>query len=168
MEKEEAIRRRVEKLFHADTQAPQGRAELFHGAITILSQLHGQGSVQVEELRKAGNPGTGRSREAEAIGALVSALNDLNEGLIGSLRQQLTAGVLADFVALAREALDAGTDASIEVAAVLAAAAYEDTIRRLGRKKTGILDRRKLDQVLEALKVGGVLTDTQFTVAQGT
>lgn len=164
-EREKAILGRIDRLVGRRDGSSVGDAEVFHGAISIIAQLYGAGSPQLEELRKGGAPPLYMG--AEALGALVSARADLDAGLIGSLRQQLTGGVLADFVALSREALSESTSGSDNVAAVLAAAAYEDTIRRLGREKAGILDRRKLDQVLEALKVGGVLTDTQFTVAQG-
>ena len=50
---------------------------------------------------------------------------------------------------------------------VLAAAAYEDVIRRMGSELASVEGRPKLSEVLEVLKREGVLKDAQFTIAQG-
>jgi len=55
---------------------------------------------------------------------------------------------LGDLISLAREALD---QKNVNVAAVLAAAAYEDLLRRLGREKAGITTRIKLEKVINEL-----------------
>ncbi len=72
-----------------------------------------------------------------AAGTLINVLAELDAGLIGSLKQQAAAEVLTDFVALSRAALaEKGEDAK-NVSAVLVAAAFEDTIRRLGAAHAG-------------------------------
>jgi hypothetical protein len=68
---------------------------------------------------------------------------------------------------LAKEAIAQGTEATKNVAAVLAAAAYEDTIRRMGATFSGILTRPDLADVLAALKKSGTLVGAPFTIAQG-
>lgn len=164
-DRETAIRGRIEQLLARGFQSTSAEAEMYQGAISIVAQLYGAGSPQLEELQKAGLPP--RLCGSQAHGALISARADLDAGLVGSLRRQLTGSVLADFVALARQALDESVAASDNVAAVLAAAAYEDSIRRLGRERARILDRPKLEEVLQGLRTERVLTDTQFTIAQG-
>lgn len=52
------------------------------------------------------------------------------------------------------------------MAAVLAAAAFEDTIRRIGDELGSITGRPKLAAVLESLKKAGVLQGAQFSIAQ--
>jgi len=80
-----------------------------------------------------------------------------------SAARRFTSEVIADFVALAREVLgESGANAN-NVAAVLAAAAYEDTLRRMAG---GAGPEKKLAQVIEDLKNGGVLVSPQLGIAQ--
>jgi hypothetical protein len=62
--------------------------------------------------------------------------------------------VLRDLLGLARVALD---EDQKDVAAVLAAAAFEDTMRRMGRELAYIQDRPKLSDVLQTLQAKHVL-----------
>ena len=52
------------------------------------------------------------------------------------------------------------------MAAVLAAAVYEDTIRRMGFMFAGITDRPKLQMVINSLKERGTLKGAQVSIAQ--
>ncbi len=74
--------------------------------------------------------------------------------------------MLADFVALSREALREGGGQGSGVAAVLAAAAFEDSIRRLGAAHAGTVGGEKLADVLVALKKSGFLKGPQVAIAQ--
>jgi hypothetical protein len=71
--------------------------------------------------------------------------------------------VLRDLLGLARVALD---EDQKDVAAVLAAAAFEDTMRRMGRELAYIQDRPKLSDVLQTLQAKHVLDGPQFSTAQ--
>ena len=73
--------------------------------------------------------------------------------------------MLSDFVQLARAALEDNSDGATHVAAVLAAAAFEDTIRRLGRDFAGVMGRDDLSDVITALKNAGVLKAPQLGIA---
>ncbi len=72
-----------------------------------------------------------------------------------------------DVIGLAKDALNEGGDRSKNVAAVLAAAAYEDTMRRMGSTLAGVTDRPGLSDVLNALKSAGVLQGASVSAAQG-
>jgi hypothetical protein len=82
-------------------------------------------------------------------------LAELDSGLIGSIRQQAAAEVLSDFVALSRAALDEAGGQGKNVAAVLVAAAFEDSIRRLGAAHAGTVGGEKL-------AIGGESTSAYF------
>ncbi len=98
-------------------------------------------------------------------GTMQNVKAELDGGIVGSLRQQLTGAVLADFLGLARTVLEDKNEAAKNVAAVLAAAAYEDTIRRMGRELAGLVGRDDLADVIEALKKAKVLVSPQLTIA---
>jgi hypothetical protein len=77
----------------------------------------------------------------------------------------VTSDVLSDFLQLARTALDENSEDAKNVAAVLAAAAYEDTIRRIAKEHAGVIGRDKLDKVITALKDAGLLVSPQLGIA---
>ena len=127
--------------------------EIVHGASSIIALVYGPGSKQVAALERAiadeqervvslyveGQ----RATIAKLVaGMLAGTLAELEAGLVGSVKQQAAAEVLADFVALSRSALEQKGDQTKSVAAVLAAAAFEDSIRRLGRPTPGRLAGR--------------------------
>jgi hypothetical protein len=101
------------------------------------------------------------------IGVLRSMKADLEAGIIGSVERRAAGAVLADMLGLAREALADGDEGSKNVAAVLTAAAYEDTIRRMGVALAGVQGRPDLADVLTALKKADVLRGAPLSTAQG-
>ena len=62
--------------------------------------------------------------------------------------------------------LEEGGEASKNVAAVLAAAAFEETIRRMGAAFAGIVDRDDLSKIIVELKQQGILQGSQVGVVQ--
>jgi len=60
-----------------------------------------------------------------------------------------------------------GTDGARNVAAVLTAAAFEDTIRRMGATLAGVEGRPDLKEVLMALKKAQVLLGAPLATALG-
>lgn len=168
---ETAIRRRLKELLAVNTEGSQGSSEVFQGALHLLAAIYGPESPQVKDLQVVAAPhprfGTDLSLRGDASkGALQNLQGDLDAGLVGSLRAQVAGGVIADFLGLARHALDEPGDGAKNVAAVLAGAVYEDTIRRMGAELAGVVGRPNLADVLGALKSRGILIDTQFSIAQ--
>ena len=149
--------------------------EVFHGAVTVLEAAYGTGSRQVEGMiesfKKARDTSTGRadSKMYYALdpvrGALENLKAELDAGLTGSLRQRLAGAVLSDFVGLARAVLEDSSEGAKNVAAVLGAAAFEDTIRRMGRELADVMGGDDLADVIEALKRAGVLQAPQLGIA---
>ena len=88
-------------------------------------------------------------------------------GTVGSLALRGAGASLGDILGLAKEALEGGSGNSKNVAAVLAAAAYEDTLRRMAESFAGVTDRRDLQDVISALKSAGVLQGASIATAIG-
>lgn len=175
----EALQKRAEELIASVSEKRQtvhGCTEIYTGAVTVLSAVYGTDSDQVRAVKI---PGEAAFKESEvrlfsklnlvaeiASGALHNLLQEINHGLIGKLKLQLTGEVLADLVHLARTTLSEQGDAGKDVAAVLAAASFEDTIRKLGSMFVGSVGGEKLADVLTALKDKCIITGPQFTTAQ--
>jgi hypothetical protein len=101
-----------------------------------------------------------------ASGALRNLKGEVETGLIGNLRLEITGEVLGDFLMLAKSSLDEGTEEGKNVSAVLTAAAFEDLIRRMGATFCGIQTRDELHKIVVALKTKGVLVGAQFGTVQ--
>ena len=170
---EKALKARVEALLQLGTgqQDWHSRAhEIYQGTLTVLEAMHGAQSEHVqgfkEAFKRAGaGMGSPEYYSAQAaVGVLQNLKAELDAGFVGSLRQQMAGDVLTDFIGLARGVIDDGTGGK-NVAAVLAAAAFEDTVRRMGRELAGVMGRDDLDKVIDALKKAGVLQSPQLGIA---
>ncbi len=149
--------------------------ELYQGAITMFELTHGENCSQISALKDL-VAGHQKSKEAafritraitsSALGSLKSLKGEVEAGLVGNLRREVTGEVLADLLLLAKATLDEGTESSKNVAAVLVAAAFEDTIRRLGATYCGIHARESLPDILAKLKTAEVLKGSQVGVVQ--
>jgi hypothetical protein len=148
--------------------------ELPHATISLLSLVYGERSPQLASYSKeidkiradthgAGNPSL---MVRSAHGALSSLKREIESGLIGSLRQQITGEVLTDLVQLSRTIITEQSDQGKNVAAVLAAAAFEDTIRRMGKTLAGVIGQDDLSDVLKKLKDAGTMQGAQVGIAQ--
>ena len=155
------IERLLERPFNLKDSLPAA-AEYSQGCIGLLSLVYGK--VTVEQF-KTSIDGIPKSLERGSIaangmcvafakGALQNLKDEIEAGLTGSLRHQVTGEVLTDFIQLARAALDEPGDGAKNVAAVLAATAFEDTLRRMGQTLAGIVGKEDLPNVLTALDCG--------------
>lgn len=153
--------------------------EVLNGTLTLARALYGGSdeTPQVHILMKAAQVAREKKENLTitftrlvrpaAQGALRSLRAEVEQGLVGSVERRATGEVLGDMLTLAKEALGEGTPDAKNVAAVLTAAAYEDTVRRLAAAKAVLGGRPKLQVVLEALKAADVLRGAEFTTAQG-
>lgn len=154
---------------------PEAAGDLQHGTLTLLALTHGENSQQVKAFNDAVAM-IKKSRDnfyqscadvgKHSLGVLGSLKREIESGLIGSIRREVTGEVLADFVQLAQASLDENTDATKNVAAVLAAAAFEDSIRKLGAVYCDIHTRESLPHILARLKDANVLKGSQVGVVQ--
>ena len=176
---EAKIKARIEELLKRQRQgvsdAPARASELYQGALSMLELTHGENCSQASALRDL-VAGHQKSKESaygiateiaeSSLGALRNLKREVEEGLVGNLRREVTGEVLGDLLQLGKATLDEGTDNSKNVAAVLVAAAFEDTIRRLGATYCGIYTRESLPDILAKLKMAEVLKGSQVGVVQ--
>ena len=173
-----SVRQRVEKLLaRATTRESNGgqlATEVFQGTITVLSVLYGDDSQQTKSLQRLADatilkyPSNSHLTEQMTralLGTLQNLKAEIDAGFLGSLQKRLTGDVLTDFIQLARAALDESGDDAKNVAAVLTAASYEDTIRRMGASLAGVIGRDDLRNVIDALKEKGILVAPQLGIA---
>jgi len=142
----------------------------YRGALTAAIAVYGPESPHVQDLRAAGPVALNFTKgaiTAEAIrGTLENIEAEIEAGVVGTLRGRISGEILADLTSLAREVLaDNESDGNTNVAAVLAAAAFEDTIRRMGELLAGVTDRRKLSKVVDALGNAKVLHGSDLRLA---
>lgn len=147
--------------------------ELVQGTISLLTLIYGPKSQQLENFKASLAPSRAEMmrhvEERRIIGVAQGALTNLKReiecGLAGNLKQQITGEVLTDFIQLARSVLNEQGDGAKNVAAVLAAAAFEDTIRRMGENLAGITGPDDLSEILKKLKDAGVIQSPQVGIA---
>jgi hypothetical protein len=151
--------------------AGQKSGEALTFAVSMGTAFYGANSPQVEAIRRrvesiSKEKGATYPEIAVyefALGCIHNMAAEIKSGLVQSIRLGVVGEVLADLVAMAKDALN---EKSVQVAAVLTAAAFEDLLRRLGQEKAGITSRIKLDQVLAELKDKGILQGGEPGVAQ--
>lgn len=146
--------------------------QIQQGVLGLLSSLYGPKSIQVDGFMKEVASINGRISSWAAseeimyvgIGTLRNLRKEIQAGLIGNIRQQISGEVLTDFLRLAKLALEEPGEGPKNVAAVLAAALFEDTLRRLA-SANGIPHIDKLQEVLIELKNKSVLQGTEIGIA---
>jgi len=145
------------------------------GTLTVMRVLYGSNAPQVDSLlerwKKLMDAPTNLEYNASNVvtmlkGVLQNIQAEIESGFVGDLHLAITGDVLTDLIKLAREVLDEKEEGAKNVAAVLSAAAYEDTIRRLAKNKGLTIDGEKLADVIIALKAGGILKGPQVGIAQ--
>jgi len=96
------------------------------------------------------------------INILQAAKAEIEGGWLFTVEGQVSAQIFADFIALAKEALDDNKD----VAAVLACAALEDALKRVAIKENLDMDEKDMSEVINALKAKGVIKGAQAPIVQ--
>jgi hypothetical protein len=174
MEKSDILSRADELLSMAanDDHLP----ELVQGTASLLALVYGRESEQLNAYKKQMERGYGKpdvmgrvhnyEAGANSSGALRNLKSEIDRGLVGDLRKQVSGEVLTDLIQLSRTVLSEQGDKAKSVAAVLAAAAFEDTVRRMGRTFAGAIGQDDLSEVLRKLKDAGVMLGPQVGIAQ--
>ena len=102
-----------------------------------------------------------------AIGIMAAALDDYSHGLVLDVREEIAGEIFQDFLGLAKRALE---EANKDVAAVLASAALEDTLKRYAEKQGINIEGKDLAEIVNTLKsqglVGGMLKNSLGTMVK--
>jgi hypothetical protein len=171
---EENLLNRIDELLKLQWQENYDvLGEVYTGTIGIASQIWGANSTQVDAIKQlredmqASNWSTHVKADnviQQCKGILRSIASDIRAGRLGSIRLEYQGQVFADFINVAKAALAEGTK---DVAAVLAAAALEDTLKRYGQVKGLDVEDKDLATVVNALKSAGLLSATQGALLKG-
>ena len=147
--------------------------EVYLSTISIASQLYGANSPQVTVIKqiKADVQSSNWSERSKITmlaehckGSLKAMASDINGGRLGSLRLEYQGQIFADFINVAKEALD---EDSKDVAAVLACAALEDCLKRYGEVNGLKIEDESLSNVVNSLKAAGLLSASQGSLLKG-
>jgi hypothetical protein len=171
------ILRRIDELLQISkdtgSEVHANASELSQGCVSLLTLVYGGKSAQVQEFNgklaailKENHGFKNHWTVTAAQGALRNLKREIEWGLTGSLKHQITGEVLTDFIHLARSVLVEQGDGAKNVAAVLTAAAFEDTIRRMGESLAGVIGQDDLSDILKRLKDAGVIQSPQVGIAQ--
>lgn len=128
----------------------------------ILMSVFGENSPYYKNFLDAKGKFTGLSPEFEVCrGVFKAAAVDYEKGLFMQVEKAISGEVLGDFVGLAKIALSEGHK---DVAAVLASAALEDTLKRFAKQNGLEVSDRVMQDVVAALKSKGLVGGAQKTL----
>ncbi len=176
----DAILNRIDRLLKLEVHEARSGAhsaggdigEMYQGALQLLRLAHGGQTPQETVLVRAFDSLEHRDGSSlqyllqpVILGTLRSLKAEVVAGLLGSVERRGAGEALADFGVLAKESLAQNNENGKNIAAVLVAALFEDTVRRLAATRAGIHTREKLQHVLIALKSSGILQGATFTIA---
>jgi len=172
----EALLKRIDELSAISGARNEGFEsriqEMFHGAVDIMMVLYGPSSIQLQNFLKeeesirqhyVGAAGA-EYRQQLTRGVLKNLKAAIETGIIESLQKTITGEVLSDFLQLARTVFDEKGDNAKNVASVLAAALFEDTLRRIAILN-GIHHIEKMQDVITELKNKSLLKGSQVGIA---
>ncbi len=131
------------------------------GSLSFLEKLFGSNHTyckSVSDNMKSNDP----LGVEIVINILYAAKKEVEGGWLSTIEGQMSADIFADFVVLAKNAMDGNKD----VAAVLACAALEDALKRLAKKQGLAVDDKEMTDVINALKSNGTIQGPQATIVQ--
>ena len=140
--------------------------------MTIIEQLYGRDSAHAEQFlaEKKRIMGQGgyehiklRNLTEHTLGMLKSFKKDCETGLLGTIRGEAKAEILADFLAYAKDSTSEGNK---DVAAVLACAALEDSLKKYAALNGCTADEDDMTEVISKLKAAGLLGGAEAKVVQ--
>ena len=175
MNLEDNILNRIDELLkkELDRVSLVEAAEISLAVTNIFETIYGTRSPQLDMLETARNHAFDRSepdfyKRLLLVQQLHGYLRELKaaimEGRIANIQVEARGEVFGDFLALARKALD---EAQKNVAAVLACAALEDTLKWYGTDQGLNVADKDMSEVVNTLKSEGFIRGPQGTVLRG-
>lgn len=149
--------------------------ELTHGTLSLMHAMYGTDSSQeiawrlsLDQIRGKAplhDPNVQKQLVEATRGVLQIMLQEIDSGFIGTIHTAITAEILSGFIRLAHSKLDESGKMGKDVAAVLTAAIFDNTIHRLGNRY-GLEDHDSIADVLEDLEKDGLLPRAQIDIAR--
>lgn len=128
-------------------------------ALSLIKGVFGADSPQFQNMQKLYDKTSGWVSDMESLrGVFLAAKSDYEGGYLFSLSSQISGELLGDFVSMAKAAL---SDGHKDVAAVLACAALEDTLKKFAVLNGLRCEDKEMSEVVNALKAAGLVTGAQ-------
>ena len=143
---------------------------VFAGTLNVASALYGSAAPQIKALMEMHKLSNTRSYSTDwlissfaqsLMGVLLNIREEIEAGLISSVASEAAGEVIGDLVALAKGQLKAGYK---DVAAVLAAAALEDALKRKAQEFGFNTENKTLDGVINSLKTKSFFKGAQAPI----
>lgn len=153
----------------------QRTSEAVQCATSMISAFYGPESSQMRVYRATmeviarQKDGQQHELQMNALGTVKNIKAEILAGLTNRVRALVAGEILTELVALAKETLAErqNPEAAKNIGAVLVASAFEDLLRRMGSEFAGIIDRPKLEKVINILKEKELLKGGEPAMAQG-
>ena len=141
---------------------PQSFYAWASSALNLIQGVFGKDSPHYERLQaevaRISNNYINEDHLKACRGVFLGAKSDVDGGYLFNLQMSFSGEIFGDFVSAAKAALD---DGNHTVAAVLACAALEDTLKRYAISKYLDVDGKTMDEVVNALKSQGLVSGPQ-------
>lgn len=161
--------KRADELINQSLRADPAEGMQF--ATSMIAEFYGSNSPQMKTFRQgieiAGKWKDTSALKAHAVFTIKSIKENIEAGLIKHVRATIAGEIITELISLAKERLSDASDSGKNVGAVLVAAAFEDTMRRMGTELAGVAGRPHLQDVIIALKDQDVLKGAEPGIAQG-
>jgi hypothetical protein len=133
-------------------------------ALNLIKAAFGEASPHYSNLQQVYSAFAGWRQSLEsATGVFLAAKDDFENGFSRPIDLVVSGEVLGDFIGLARAAL---TEGHREVAAVLASAALEDSLKRLAIAEGLHVEDKVMQGVIAALKARGLVGGAQKSLLE--
>jgi hypothetical protein len=133
-------------------------------AQSLIAASFGDTSHHIRNFTALYEKCDGIDYEVRALQAVfLSAKSDFEGGYVFNVEMKVSAEVFGDFITLARQSLSEGHK---DVAAVLACAALEDSLKRFASTKGVETTNKTLSDIVNALKAGGHVAGAQKSLLE--
>jgi uncharacterized protein YutE (UPF0331/DUF86 family) len=155
-----------------DDNTPMRSFQFYMGIVNLVSKLYGVNSQQMKELVSEKNRLLGLNSNEykkhqifirELKGFLDTIVSDIKSGLIEEIEDEARGEIYTDFIKLSKEAIEKGGK---DVAAVLASAALEDSLKRFAESKGLNVENKDMSEVISIIKSAELLQKPEAKVVQ--
>ena len=145
---------------HRVVRVPSGKWENWATSVqNLIKAVFDENSPHYENFTKAFNHCNGVEPHVKKLqGIFKSAKEDFEGGYVFNVDLRISGEVFGDFIVLAKQSLSEGNK---DVAAVLASAALEDTLKRYAQVNGLNVENKNMTEVISALKSEGLVSGAQ-------
>ena len=150
---------------HRVVRVPSGNWENWATSVqNLIKAVFDENSPHYEKFAEAFNHCTGIEHQVKKLqGIFRSAKEDFEGGYVFNVDLRVSGEVFGDFIVLAKQSLSEGYK---DVAAVLASAALEDSLKRYALVNGLNVENKQMTEVINALKSKGLVSGAQKSLLE--